>query len=100
MQAQTCSVVRQAAIREDYAKARYSNEQNLRRQLIQKGGVLDQHTLQAALGKRQPRQRMWGVSGQAVLGVAVEMCDREMGQISHDAGCQPGGSNCRKRCTA
>jgi hypothetical protein len=32
-------------------------------------GVLDKYTIQEVLGKCQPRQRMWGVSGQAILGV-------------------------------
>ena len=39
---------------------------------MKSGGVLDRQALQAALGKRQPRQRMWGLSGPAVLGVALE----------------------------
>jgi hypothetical protein len=38
---------------------------------MKSGGVLDQQVLQAALGKRQPRQRMWGLLGLAVLGVAL-----------------------------
>ena len=40
---------------------------------MKSGGVLDRQALQAALGKRQPRQRMWGLSGPAVLGVALEL---------------------------
>ena len=65
------SEVRRAAIRDDFAQARFLNAQNFRYQLMKSGGVLDQQVLQAALGKRQPRQRMWGLSGPAVLGVAL-----------------------------
>jgi len=71
--AKTASEVRRAAIREDFAQARFLNVQNFRHQLMKSGGVLDQQVLQAALGKRQPRQRMWGLSGPAVLGVALEL---------------------------
>jgi hypothetical protein len=64
-------------IRETYDRARFTNTQNLsqilRYQLAKSGGTLDQQTLPAALGKRQPRQRMWGVSGPSVLGVAFEV---------------------------
>ena len=70
-QAKTASEVRRTAIRDDFARARFLNAQNFRHQLMQSGGVLDQQALQAALGKRQPRQRMWGLSGPAILGVAL-----------------------------
>jgi hypothetical protein len=42
-------------------------------QLAKSGGIQDQQTLRAALGKRTPRQLLWGVSGPAVLGVAFEL---------------------------
>ena len=71
--AKTASEVRRAAISDDFARARFLNVQNFRYQLMKSGGVLDQQTLQTALGKRQPRQRMWGLSGPAVLGVAFEL---------------------------
>jgi hypothetical protein len=54
-----------------YEKARYSNLQNLRKQRKEATGALDKRTIQAALGKCQPRQRMWGVSGKLVLGVRI-----------------------------
>jgi len=54
---------RQAAIRESYEKARYNNLQNLRKLKKTANGILDKRTIQAALGKCQPRQRMWGVYG-------------------------------------
>jgi hypothetical protein len=72
-QAKIASEVRHAAIRESYDRARFENIQNLKFQLAKSGGTLDKNTLRAALGKRQPRQRMWGVSGPAVLGVAFEL---------------------------
>jgi hypothetical protein len=67
--AKTASEVRRAAISDDFAQARFLNAQNFRSQLMKSGGVLDRQALQAALGKRQPRQRMWGLSGPAVLGL-------------------------------
>jgi hypothetical protein len=72
-QAKTASEVRHAAIRETYDHTRFLNTQNLRYQLTKSGGTLDQQTLRAALGKRQPRHRMWDVSCPAVLGVAFEL---------------------------
>ena len=70
-QAKEAADVRWAEIRERHAKARYSNIQQLRTRLVQRGGVLDTFAVQAALGKRQPRQRMWGVSGPVALGVGI-----------------------------
>ena len=64
---------RQAAVRESYEKARYYNLQNLRKKRKEANGVLDKRTIQAALGKCQPRQRMWGVSGKVVLGVTLDV---------------------------
>jgi hypothetical protein len=61
VQVKTASEIRNAAIREAYDHARFLNMQNLRHQLTRPGGTLDQQTLCAALGKRQPRQQMWGV---------------------------------------
>ena len=72
-QAKMASDVRHAAIREDYDRARFANIQNLKHELAKSGGILDQQTLRAALGKRQPRQRMLGVSGPVVLGAAFAL---------------------------
>ncbi len=69
--ANTASEARRAAIHDDFAQARFLNAQNFRYQLMKSKGVLDRRVLQAALGKRQQRQRMWGLSGQAVLGIAL-----------------------------
>ncbi len=71
--AKTASEVLRAAIHDDFARACFLNVQNFRYQLMKSGGVLDQQVLRAALGKRQPRQRMWGLSGPAVLGVALAL---------------------------
>ena len=38
---------------------------------MRNGGILDNQLLRAALGKRQPRPRMWGVAGQEDLGVCL-----------------------------
>jgi hypothetical protein len=72
---------RQAAVRESYEKARYFNLQNLRKKKKEANGVLDKYTIQAALGKCQPRQRMWGVSGEVVLGVRLDI------HIEHNKHC-------------
>ena len=62
--AKVAAEIRHATIRESYDKARYQNVQHFRRDK----GTLDHSTLRAALGKRQPRQRIWGITGRAVLG--------------------------------
>jgi hypothetical protein len=67
--AKTAEEVRHAAIPEAYGQARYQNIQNFRQLLLQSASPLDQSTLKTALGKLQPKQSMWGVSGRAVLGV-------------------------------
>jgi len=59
-QAKTAVDVRWAAVREDIAKAKYINECKAREMLIRSGGMLDHRLLANALGKRQPRPRMWG----------------------------------------
>ena len=56
--AQVAVASRRAAVRESYDKARYNNLQNLRKKKAEANGVLDKRTIQAALGKCQPRQRM------------------------------------------
>ena len=70
-QAKSALDVRWATVREDYAKAQFTNIQQARERLIRNGGALDKRTLQAALGKRQPRSRMWGISGQVALGICI-----------------------------
>jgi hypothetical protein len=72
-QAKSAIAVRKAAVRESYDKARYNNLQNLRKKRKDSNGVLDKRTIQEALGKCQPRQRMWGVSGSVILGVQLEI---------------------------
>ena len=64
---------RQAAVRESYEKARYSNLQDLRKTQREANGVLDKRTIQMALSKCQPRQRMWGVSGTVILEVKIRV---------------------------
>ena len=73
-QAKTAVDVRWAAVREDIAKAKYINECKAREMLIRSGGMLDHRLLANALGKRQPRPRMWGVAGQVSLGVRFNLC--------------------------
>jgi hypothetical protein len=68
-QNQLAITVRQHAVRESYEKARHNNLQALRKKRKAAHGVLDKYTIQEALGKCQPRQRMWGVSGQVIQGL-------------------------------
>jgi len=63
--------VRRAAVREALTKAQFTNIQQAREKLIRNGGILDKQVLRAALGKRQPRPRMWGLAGQVDLGVRL-----------------------------
>ena len=72
-QEKTVIAVRQAVVRETYEKARFNNLQNLRKQRTDSHGVLDKHTIHEALGKCQPRQRMWGMSETVILGVRLEI---------------------------
>ena len=72
-QAKKACDVRFAANREMYEKARHENISNLLRNLNaifgRKGGVLDKYTIRAVLGKRQVKQRLWGISGKTALGI-------------------------------
>ena len=68
--------VRRAAVRESYAKARHCNLQALRRKQKELNGMLDKYTIQSALRKSQPLQRMWAISGTVYLGVTI-MVPRE-----------------------
>ena len=76
-QAKQALNVRMAAVRESFAKARFSNVQQLCSRLKRNGGVLDARTIQAVLGKRLPRQRMWGISGAAPLGISLTVSDTQ-----------------------
>ena len=61
------------ALQEAFAKAQFTNIQQARAKLVRSGGLLDKQLLRAALGKRQPRPRMWGVAGQVDLGISLEV---------------------------
>jgi len=73
-QAKMALDVRWANVREDFTKARFKNIKKAQAQLIRSGGVLDKQLLHAALGKSQPRPRMWGISGAVELGVCFCTC--------------------------
>ncbi len=64
---------RQTEVCESYEKAGYHNLQNLRKKQKEAKGVLDKRTIQAALGKCQPRQPMWGVLGTVNIGAKIEV---------------------------
>ena len=76
-QARAALDVRWAAVREAFAKAQFTNIQQAREKLVRSGGLLDKQLLRAALGKRQPRPRMWGVAGQVDLGVSFAVLPRQ-----------------------
>ena len=60
-----------ATIREDQAKAKYANVRRLRDKLQRNDGILDKQKIQAALRKRQQKQRMWGMAGKVMIGVSL-----------------------------
>ena len=70
-QAKQAITVRRAAIQESIAKAKYNNLLNLRKLKKEAHGVLDRRTIQTALGKCPPKQRMWGISGKVILGISI-----------------------------
>ena len=70
VQAKAAIDARWATIREDFNKAHRSNLQNLRL-LLMKKGYLDKRTLRTALGVRQPRRRMFALSGKVAVGVKL-----------------------------
>jgi hypothetical protein len=63
--------VRWATVRESFAKAHFLNAQECRAKLIRAGGMLDKHIVRNALGRRQPKQRMWGLQGTVPLGIQL-----------------------------
>ena len=70
-QAKIAIDARWASVREDYTKARNYNLQNLRQKLMKKG-FLDSRTLRtAALRIRQPKRRMFAISGKVATGVRL-----------------------------
>ena len=69
-QAKTAIDARLASVREDYTKARNYNLQNLRQKLMKKG-FLDSRTLRTALGIRQPKRRMFAISGKVATGLRL-----------------------------
>ena len=75
LHAKTAMAVRHAASRELYEKARFTNARNYQYKLNKTKTVLDKITIANALGKRQPRQRMWALSpaGSIIMGVKLEL---------------------------
>ncbi len=66
---------------ESYEKARYYNLLNLRKKKKEASGVWNKRTIQMALGKCQPRQRMWGVSGTVILGGKLEVLGEQLAML-------------------
>jgi hypothetical protein len=69
-QAKIAINARWASVREDYTKARRYNLQNLRQKLMKKG-FLDFRTLHTAFGIRQPKRRMFAITGKVATGVRL-----------------------------
>ena len=67
--------VRWAFVRE--TKAQFENTKQLQEKLIRAAGILDKHTIRTALGKRQPKQHIWALSGPAPLGIKLIVGGKE-----------------------
>ena len=50
----------------------------MRRKIAEADGVLDKQVLDAALGKRRPKQRMWGPSGAVTIGISFEISSDQL----------------------
>ena len=70
--------VRWANICDSYAKANFRNQENWRRKIAEADGVLDKQVLEAALGKRRPKQRMWGLSGPITIGLTLDLGSEQL----------------------
>jgi hypothetical protein len=79
--AKTAMDVQWAAVRESYTKAQFLNVQQYQEILIRAGGILDKHTIRNALGKRQPKQQMWGLQGAVPLGIRVVANSTQQGPL-------------------
>ena len=79
--AKSATDVRWASVREDYTRAHFLNVQRYQEKLIRAGGMLDKHIIRNALGKRQPKQRMWGLQGAFPLGVRVAANSIQQGPL-------------------
>ena len=79
--AKSATDVRWASVREDYTKAQFLNVKRYQEKLIRAGGMLDKHIIRNALGKRQPKQRMWGLQGVVPLGVRVAANSIQQGPL-------------------
>ena len=75
-QAKSAIDARWATMREDFERAHRYNLQNAR-MLLMKKGHLDQRTLRSALGVRQPRRRMFELSGKVAVGVRLGEHEQE-----------------------
>ena len=62
-----------ATICDSYAKANFGNQENWRQKIAEADGVLDKQVLEAALGKRRPKQLMWGLSGHITIGLSLDL---------------------------
>ena len=64
----------------------YTNLLNLRKLKKKADGVLDQRTIQTAVGKCPPRQRIWGISGTVILGMhlaTLAEADQHIATLNH-----------------
>ena len=71
LHARTAITVRHAAIREAYDKDRFANARNCEHKQKKAKGEPAKRTIEATLGKRRPKQRMWGISGPVIMGVQL-----------------------------
>ena len=63
---------------DSYAKANFRNQENWQRKIAEADGVLNNQVLEAALGKRRPKQRMWGLSGPITIGLSLDLGSEQL----------------------
>ena len=77
--------VRWAFVRESFAKAQFQNTKQLQEKLSRAGNLVDKHRIRTALGKRQPKQRMWALSESAPLGINMVVGEKEQANCSNSS---------------
>ena len=77
-EAKLASDVRWATILDSFAKETFRNQENWQCKIAEADSVLDKQVLEAVLGKRRPKQRMWGLSGAVTIGISLELSSDQL----------------------
>ena len=98
-QAKSALDVRWASVRETFTKAQFENTKQawcnelytkqLQEMLIRAGNVLDKHKIRTALGKHQPKQRMWALFGPGLPGIKLVFGGNEQASLLEFLGTLP-----------